>query len=129
MAVMRPWGLYHNSEKRVGAARTNGWASPMRICPNITIPRFPLSPVVCTPSVLPSLIPPVVLLVPTYRIQFPATINPLATKSDSLGPPRWSAHMVNGLAATKAKRKEVDSQAMVRGMVWKKVEAVRVMGV
>ena len=36
---------------------------------------------------------------------------------------------MKGLAATKAKRKEVDSQAMVRGVVWKKVEAVRVMGV
>ena len=127
VAVMRPWGLYHSSEKRVGAARTNGWASPTRICPNITIPRLPPCPA-CIPSLLPSLIPPVVLLVPAYRTQFPATINPLATRSDNLGPPRWSAHKVNGLATTKAKRKDVDSQAMVRGVVRKKVEAVSVMG-
>lgn len=38
VAATRPRSVNHRSEYRVGAARTKGWAKPMRIWPNMTTP-------------------------------------------------------------------------------------------
>ena len=40
VAATRPRLVNHMSEYLVGAARTKGWAKPMRIWPNMTAPKL-----------------------------------------------------------------------------------------
>ena len=77
----------------VGAARTKGCAMPIRICPNMTTPKWPP-----------------VARVPAYLTKLPTSNSKLATKIDVFGPPLFKVHMTSGDAATKANRKPVLNQ-------------------
>ena len=67
--ILHP-SVNHISLYRVGAARTNGCANPVKICPTMTTGKM-------------------LVLVPAYRIQLPISNNMDAAMIDGLGP-RWS---------------------------------------
>ena len=70
VAATLPRFVNQRSEYLVGAARTNGCARPVRICPNITPPKLP-----CVPD-----------FVAPYLIQLPRRIRTDAIIMDHLGP-------------------------------------------
>lgn len=69
VAPIRPCSVNHISLYRVGAASTNGCASPVTICPTITTAKLPPF-----------------AIVPAYRIQFPTNSRPEAASKAGLGP-------------------------------------------
>ena len=103
VAEIRPEGVNQRSEKWVGADRTKGWASPMRICPNIVRPNLGGE-----------------VRVPAYRIQFPKRMRREEIMIARRGPPVWRAQIVTGVAARKENMKPVLSQLMMLGFVEKK---------
>jgi hypothetical protein len=70
VAVTLPLGENQRSEYLAGAERTNGWARPVRICPNATTPKMPSEEA----------------WDPAYRIQFPARTRAAAAIIEGLGP-------------------------------------------
>ncbi len=100
VALILPFSVNHKSLYLVGAESTNGCASPMSICPNITTPYIPPPPLSSR------------ALDPAYLIQFPTRMSPLATTIAGFGPPRFNVHITAGVATKKAKRKAVLSQFM-----------------
>ena len=105
VAVVRPAGLNQRLEYVVGAESTKGCAKPMRSWPSIT-----------TPNVFER--------VPPYLTQLPTRRRQAAIVMEILGPCLWSAQNVNGVAATNAKRKAVESQLMMLSVVLKYVATV-----
>lgn len=88
------------SEYRVGAARANGCASPVRIWPNITTPKLPPSgSTLCDPA---------------KRTQLPTRTRAAEVMMEGLGP-RWRTLMTTGAMKAKESIKAVESQFMV---VW-----------
>lgn len=100
VAATLPAPVNHKSLYRVGAAKTKGCESPVRIHPNITAPKF-------------------LVLVPPYLIQFPASSRIEAIRMAGLGPPLCRVYITAGAATTKANRKVVLSQLMMAGVVSK----------
>lgn len=71
VAATRPRFVNHRSEYLVGAASTNGWEKPIRICPNMTTPKLGGE-----------------ALLPPYRIQLPHRMSTEEVIIDGLGP-QW----------------------------------------
>ncbi len=100
VAATLPVFVNHRSEYLVGADKTKGCASPVKICPNMSPPKFP-----CGPD-----------LVAAYLVQFPSRMRIDAVIMDIFGPPRCKVNTTRGDMNTKAKRKAVLSQLMLDGV-------------
>ena len=99
VAATLPLSVNHKSLYRVGAASTNGWASPTSTWPKYT-----------TPSVL--------VFVPAYLIQLPTSKSMEAMMMACLGPV-WRTRRAKGAPTRKEKRKVVAIQFMAVRLVSK----------